>query len=408
MFSCIDRFLSKIFFKLGLCIGRWPGYFIVIPFFLSLLLVTGIQRMQYEDEPEYLFSPSDGRSRQERAVVDRFFPMNYSRDFDAGRLTQKGRFGRLILTASDNQSVLRSEIFRIAVQIDRAVRQMRIVWDEEEYSYQQLCAKTGDYPQPPSPAADESSGDDEDVELDTQTPPSASATETSEEVAVTEPTNSTDHAEQPSELTPSAQTQSSRVMARCYRNDVLDFSSQIENMSRGRFQPTYPAWFNEVTLKAYYFPSNLGGVTVDRNSTLKTAEAISLQYFLDVSIKHGDKRAAIWEQDFLRLVQQLQLQYPQVRLARYVSTTLKEELERNTHTLVPFFSVTILVMMAFSVATCTMADWVRSKPWLGLLGCVSAGLAVAASFGVCMYASVPMIGINLAAPFLMLGEPFFE
>jgi len=51
-----------------------------------------------------------------------------------------------------------------------------------------------------------------------------------------------------------------------------------------------------------------------------------------------------------------------------------------------------------------MADWVQSKPWLGLLGCVSAGLGVAASFGLCVYCGVDMIGINLAAPFLMLGK----
>jgi predicted RND superfamily exporter protein len=51
-----------------------------------------------------------------------------------------------------------------------------------------------------------------------------------------------------------------------------------------------------------------------------------------------------------------------------------------------------------------MADWVLSKPWLGLLGCVSAGLAVAAAFGLAVYCGVEMIGINLAAPFLMLGK----
>lgn len=51
-----------------------------------------------------------------------------------------------------------------------------------------------------------------------------------------------------------------------------------------------------------------------------------------------------------------------------------------------------------------MTDWVRSKPWLGLLGNLSAAMATLCAFGVCMYAGVDFIGINLAAPFLMIGK----
>lgn len=51
-----------------------------------------------------------------------------------------------------------------------------------------------------------------------------------------------------------------------------------------------------------------------------------------------------------------------------------------------------------------MFDWVRSKPWLGLLGNVSAAMATLCAFGLCMYAGVDFIGINLAAPFLMIGK----
>lgn len=50
-----------------------------------------------------------------------------------------------------------------------------------------------------------------------------------------------------------------------------------------------------------------------------------------------------------------------------------------------------------------MTDWVRSKPWLGLLGNFSAAMATIAAFGTCIYADVDFIGINLAAPFLMIG-----
>lgn len=51
-----------------------------------------------------------------------------------------------------------------------------------------------------------------------------------------------------------------------------------------------------------------------------------------------------------------------------------------------------------------MGDTVRSKPWLGLLGNFSACMSTAAAFGLAMYFGVKFIGINLAAPFLMIGE----
>lgn len=51
-----------------------------------------------------------------------------------------------------------------------------------------------------------------------------------------------------------------------------------------------------------------------------------------------------------------------------------------------------------------MGDVVRSKPWLGFLGNLSAIMATLAAFGFCMYLGIEFIGLNLAAPFLMIGK----
>lgn len=51
-----------------------------------------------------------------------------------------------------------------------------------------------------------------------------------------------------------------------------------------------------------------------------------------------------------------------------------------------------------------MGDQVRSKPWMGLMGNVSAIMATLAAFGLAMYLGIAFIGINLAAPFLMIGR----
>jgi hypothetical protein len=117
-------------------------------------------------------------------------------------------------------------------------------------------------------------------------------------------------------------------------------------------------------------------------------------------------RGAAWEDAFLNAVGRAEdnHMFRYISTARFASRTLDIELERNTRTVVPYFSTTFLIMAAFSISSCWMADWVRAKPWLGLLGNISACMGTAAAFGVTMYLGVEFIGINLAAPFLMLGK----
>lgn len=117
-------------------------------------------------------------------------------------------------------------------------------------------------------------------------------------------------------------------------------------------------------------------------------------------------RGAAWEEAFLETLRKVEEEniFKHITTARFASRTLELELEENTKTIVPYFSSTFILMALFSVVTCMMTDWVRSKPWLGLLGNVSAAMATVAAFGLCIYLGVDFIGLNLAAPFLMIGE----
>nr|CAD7425808.1 unnamed protein product [Timema monikensis] len=82
--------LKRGFYKLGVVVGRHPGYFLIVPVLLSLACVTGYQRIKYEIDPEYLFSPVWGEGKAERAVVEEFFKPNYTSRFNVGRITRPG------------------------------------------------------------------------------------------------------------------------------------------------------------------------------------------------------------------------------------------------------------------------------------------------------------------------------
>jgi predicted RND superfamily exporter protein len=147
----------------------------------------------------------------------------------------------------------------------------------------------------------------------------------------------------------------------------------------------------------------LGGFTLDTEdaNTIESVEAISLFYFLDTTEEWMVKRGSSWEAAFLATVKEARL--PNLRVYRFTSLTLEQELEENTNSVLPYFALNIGIMIIFCILTCMMTDWVKSKPLLGLLGVASAILASVTAFGLVMYLGMDFIGINLAAPFLMLG-----
>ena len=114
----------------------------------------------------------------------------------------------------------------------------------------------------------------------------------------------------------------------------------------------------------------------------------------------------MWENQLLEIFDKKVFDY--IEPSRFTSRTLETELENNTQSVTPYFGVTIFIMVFFSVTTVMMADWVRSKPYMGFIGVISAVLSVIAAFGFLIYIRVPFIGINMAAPFLMLGELLFH
>ena len=97
---------------------------------------------------------------------------------------------------------------------------------------------------------------------------------------------------------------------------------------------------------------------------------------------------------------------PDITVFRIASLSVEEQVEVNNHAVVPYFNFNVGVMISFCIVACMITDWVKSKPFIGILGLISTMMSIFAAFGFCMYIGVPFITFNLAAPFLMLGMYF--
>ena len=95
-------------------------------------------------------------------------------------------------------------------------------------------------------------------------------------------------------------------------------------------------------------------------------------------------------------------------MSRFTAHSLEDELKRNADAVFPLISNLFSVLITFSIVSCMSADWVRSKPWLGNLGVLSAGLAVVSGFGLVLHAGIPFIDIVASSPFLVLGKSLFH
>ena len=140
----VDDALKSVFSYLGYQIGKRPGYFIIVPLLLTALAATGFQRIFYEADPEYLFSPTDGNGKYERSVLESYFPTNYSQ-YDPGRVSRGGRFGRLIVTAADGGNLLRTKLWEEILTMHELVTNMTIDYDDETLSWYDVCAKNNEY-----------------------------------------------------------------------------------------------------------------------------------------------------------------------------------------------------------------------------------------------------------------------
>jgi len=116
--QAFDALLKRLFYNLGYQIGKRPMYFVIVPILLTALCATGFQQLDYEYDPEYLFSPSEGAAKKERLRLEEHFPTNYTA-FKSSRMTRVGKFGRLVVEAADGGDMLRTELWNQLLYLDQ-------------------------------------------------------------------------------------------------------------------------------------------------------------------------------------------------------------------------------------------------------------------------------------------------
>ncbi|XP_067863267.1 patched domain-containing protein 3-like [Heptranchias perlo] len=140
---CVEKPLRDAFEKFGFYVGRYPWWFLVIPLLISAGLGSGFMffKKNEANDIEEQFTPSNGRAKIERAFIKEHFPPNYSQ-FSTARLYTEGAYVSFIAVSKDG-NILKKRAFEEILSLDKKVHDLKVSYNNIEYSYSNLCAKVG-------------------------------------------------------------------------------------------------------------------------------------------------------------------------------------------------------------------------------------------------------------------------
>ncbi|KAJ1100168.1 hypothetical protein NDU88_005255 [Pleurodeles waltl] len=169
---------------------------------------------------------------------------------------------------------------------------------------------------------------------------------------------------------------------------------------------TFPMFQEASAPGRQFLGAALGGVELKPESNLvEMAKAVRLVYSLREDSPGDREQSREWLQSFLRTVPSTlkAFEFSEIEVTYFTSISRQQEFEGNTKTVIPLFSITYFLTIAFSIVSCLRFDCVRNKIWVASFGVISAGLAVLASFGLLLMCGVPFVITVANSPFLILG-----
>ncbi|VDO85538.1 unnamed protein product [Haemonchus placei] len=363
----LERPWADLVSKYCIFVARHPWPFIIIPCIVTALLSTGIfLNFKIVRGVHYLYSPLDARWKTEEAV----FGENWAADDDhfyPGKDVLRRRGLYLIVKALDNGNVLRQKhaeqslpcivtallstgIF-LNFQIVRGVHYLYSPldarWKTEEAVFGENWAADDDHFYP---------GKDNECFSNT-------------------------HA---------------RLIAEVYANGDQD-----------HFNVTFPLYHTSFATEPVDVARTLGGVVLHGNR-VDSAQAWLVLFQLKHHNPLMEKLSAEFENLVARAIEAGEAPGPLLDIYYFHSDTFDQELANENRRITPMFSITFSVLIVFSILCTFNIKWiclpsgVLSKPLMGVVGVVSALLAIISSTGLLLFLGVTFVDMCTVMPFLSL------
>jgi len=186
-----------------------------------------------------------------------------------------------------------------------------------------------------------------------------------------------------------------RFDGECVGNDVLSLHDRLDQVNL-----TYPLMKDPLNNKIYPMLAHIGGVTLDGNDLI-SGKALKISFIIDSSSKRKEKAGHIFTQVVRLYASSINFQH--IKVAAITDMTLEEELSATLHGILDKIPLTLVLVLSFSIYNCLSTDWVRSKPWIGVISVLVSALAFSSASGLALYLGVKWQAINIICLSLTLG-----
>ncbi|XP_072036052.1 patched domain-containing protein 3-like [Amphiura filiformis] len=338
----IEKFFRIIFKWYGGFISRFHWICILLTLTITLGMIPGLSMINYEGNVYELFTPHDARSKEERAIYENLFLGVGDENTIPNRLIHDTRFGIVIFQAKDGLNILSTAVMEEILSLHWLIMNITVYdgeHNETDFQFEDICLKW------------------EGI---------------------------------------------------CLENAVLDFYNYTHNAGEvSSIVITHPYATNSAD-DVFYLGGDLGGVTVDDdrrddqgNAPIKHVEAMRIIYFLRATKEEENRLGAQWERAFQKVVRSFESE--KMNIVTCTSELANQEIDATVTDAVSLGMIIVWLIIIFCTVTCMMADWVLSKPWLGIVGLLTACLSLVGAFGFMGYVGIPLAVLAAATPFLIIG-----
>lgn len=132
--------VSSVFEKHGRFVARHPLPFIILPVLVSILLAVGLINIETKDDAEYLYTPRDAQSKNERKVLEKSFPLDDTNMFIASRKLSLDGFLQVIFKARGGENILTEQAMDEVIKVDRVIRERLVEVEGVQVNYTDICS----------------------------------------------------------------------------------------------------------------------------------------------------------------------------------------------------------------------------------------------------------------------------
>ncbi|KAK5982295.1 Patched domain-containing protein 3 [Trichostrongylus colubriformis] len=175
------------------------------------------------------------------------------------------------------------------------------------------------------------------------------------------------------------------------------FNKKLQGNPRIKIEyPTMTFYENKL-----FLPTHLYGVRTDNENNIKSFDMVHLIYDVPSyeNVSSEDVSAAFTE-SLRNLLDSGSVPF---KSSIFSLSILKEEMQKNATYTIPFISLTILLLVSFTVGSCMTGDWITSKPIEAMIGVLTSSMAIVSAGGLLFALGEPFIYQVTVMPFIALA-----